>query len=86
MFDIIITLVVVLCKLMLHAFADKRFLLTMRDIRLGRCSDDNKQDMIRLKHELNPENKTLVTHFFKKSPVVIHNRAAVENLLGKLET
>ena len=25
----------------------------------------------------------MVTHFFKKSPVVIHNRAAVENLLGK---
>ena len=63
--------------------ADEEFLSALRDIRLGKCSQRTSEYFSALSHTLSPEIESKATHiYFKKLPVSLHNRQALQGLAG----
>ena len=74
-----------LTKVLRQPEADKMFVAALKDLRLGKCSEETCNFMAQLSRGLEPRLAEDATHiFFKIKGALLFNRSALNNLGGKI--
>ena len=74
-----------LAKVLRQSEADKMFVAALKDLRLGKCSEETSNFMAQLSRGLEPRLAEDATHiFFKRNGALLFNRSALNNLGGEI--
>lgn len=74
-----------LTKVLRQSEADKMFVAALKDLRLGKCSEESCNCMAQLSRALEPRlDEDATDIFFKRNGALLFNRLALNNLVGEI--